>query len=410
MAVIRPCSGTGPQALSTFGLQQAVALLLLALAGAGPGFATPKKPPEETGAGGWPEISAEERSLSGVPQDPATDAVLLRNDREGKIIQSADDTVNLLQYHWRLKVLKPSGKAYAEVKIPADKYSRVSNIQARTVKADGTIVPVTPDQIFEKVVRQVGDFKLTEMVFDFPAVEPGAILEYRYDRRVDFLVSITPWYFEGPVFTLRSRVKQSIPMGMGYSILCDLCQGAKPEVADFRDGKSQGQSYTMELKNLPGYRAEDFMPPAREVSPRMEMVLQAWRGHMMSELGRQDRMFVDWASIAKYADVRYQAATKPATETLKSLVAAWTQGLNDPQEKTRAILQHVRHDFRYLPYRVVYGYSRPLDAVVKSGYADNEEKAVLLQAAMKAAGIASDIALVSGKDVGSLNPKFSSFT
>src|SRR5262249_43350063 len=43
-------------------------------------------------------------------------------------------------------------------------------------------------------------------------------------------------------------------------------------------------------------------------------------------------------------------------------------------------------------------------------YADNEEKAVLLQAALHAVGVDSDVALVSGKQAGGLNPKFASLT
>ncbi|MCI0407994.1 MAG: DUF3857 domain-containing protein [Acidobacteria bacterium] len=372
--------------------------------------ASPKKGQESASSGGWPEITAEERSLSSLPQDPGAAAVLLRNDRTGKIRKIADDTVNFLQYHWRLKVLKPAGKEFADVHLPAGKYSRVSNIQARTVKADGSVVAVAPDQIFQKVVRQVGDFKFIEWVFSFPAVEPGVILEYQYERRVDNLLSITPWYFEGGVFTVRSRVEQSVPKGMGYSILCDYCQGVKPEISPFREGKTEGQTYAVELKNLPGYREEIFMPPPREVSPRLEMVLQIWKGHILGGLGRQDSIFTDWAAIAKYVNANYQAGVKGGLEELKTLATTWTEGAADPTAKIQAVFRHVQRDFRYLPYDDVYGLVRPLQEILKSGYADNEEKAVLLQAALKVTGIDSDIALVSGKDAGTLNPKFASLT
>jgi uncharacterized protein DUF3857 len=385
-------------------------VLLIVLACRATLMAAPKKTQEAASSGGWPEITAEERSLSGIPQDPSASAVLLRNDRKGKIVKIADDTVNVLQYHWRLKVLKPAGKEFADVHIPAGKYSRVSNIQARTVKADGTVVAVAPDQIFQKVVRQVGNFKISEWVFSFPAVEPGAILEFQYERRVDYLASITPWYFEGQVFTVRSRVEQSVPAGMGYSILCDFCQGVKPEVSPFREGKTQGQTYSVELKSLPGYREEIFMPPPREVSPRLEMVLQIYKGIYFEQLGRQDSFFTDWASIAKFVNANYQAGVKGGLDALKSLVATWDEGAADPSEKLKAVFRHVQRDFRYIPYDDVFGTTRPLQEILKSGYADNEEKAVLLQAALKVAGMDSDIALVSGKDAGTLNPKFASLT
>src|SRR5437773_5147532 len=130
----------------------------------------------------WSEVPPEERSLKRVDQDPDADAVVLLNERNGKILKEADETLNVLDYHIRYKILTERGKRYGTFEIPAGKYSRVSNIRARTVKPDGTAIMVSPDQIFEKVVFQVADYKETAWVFHFPAVEQGVILEVRYDR------------------------------------------------------------------------------------------------------------------------------------------------------------------------------------------------------------------------------------
>src|SRR6266436_9078123 len=119
----------------------------------------------------WPEITPEERSLKRVDQDPEADAVVLLNERNGKILKEADEILNVLNYHLRYKILTERGKRYGEFEIPACKYSRVSNIRARTVKPDGTAIVVPSDQIFEKVVFQVADYKETAWVFHFPAVE-----------------------------------------------------------------------------------------------------------------------------------------------------------------------------------------------------------------------------------------------
>src|SRR5882762_9018499 len=112
----------------------------------------------------WPDIPPEERNLKRVEQDPDADAVVLLNERNGRILKPSDDIVNILDYHFRYKILTERGKRYGDVEIPAGKYSRVSNIRARTVKSDGTVVPVPPDQIFEKVTFQVGAYKETVWV------------------------------------------------------------------------------------------------------------------------------------------------------------------------------------------------------------------------------------------------------
>jgi hypothetical protein len=381
-----------------------LAMILAPPGGALMAYAAAK--PAASAPGDWPEISADERGLKGVPEEPEADAVILIKTRNGKIVEKGADTVNVLDYHWRIKILNERGKRYGEVRIPAQKYSRVSNLKARTVKPDGTIVPVAPDQIFEKVVLQVGEFKLTEWVFNFPAVEPGAILEYRYDRHDNFLRYVDPWYFAGPEFTLLSRVTQAVPAGAGYAVLCDLCSTTKPVITPWREGKAKGQLYSVELKRIRGYRDELMMPPEREVTPRLEMVLQSWKDVYWEPLGRQDSLFTDWGSVAKYADFYYQQAIKEGLGPLKPIVEEWVKGVADPEERMKTVVRHVQQDFRYIAWNSVIGRVGSIEGLIKNKAADNEEKAVLLVAALKTIGVNAQAALASGKDEGSVNPKF----
>jgi len=338
----------------------------------------------------WPEISPEERSLKRVDQDPEADAVVLLNERNGKILKEADEILNVLDYHLRYKILTERGKRYGEFEIPAGKYSRVSNIRARTVKPDGTAIVVPSDQIFEKVVFQVADYKETAWVFHFPAVEPGVILEVRYDRHDYSLLFIDPYYFPLSEFTLRSRMTQAIPEDMGYTVLCDLCpNNQQPTVSPWREGKAKGQMYTMELRDIPGYKSEDLMPPERDASPRLEMLLAHWKNRAIWGLGRQNRFFIDWPSVALYAWSYYQDAMKTGLSDIRPVVEGWVQGISDPQEKTKAVFRHVQRDFRYRPFERVFGASHSIAWILKNKIADNEDKAVLLMTALKAIGIDS---------------------
>src|SRR6266850_2304988 len=359
----------------------------------------------------WPDITPEERSIQRVEQDPDADAVVLVKERSGKILKRADDIVNVLDFHVRYKILTERGKRYGDVEIGADKYSRVSNLRARTVKPDGTVVPVAPDQIFEKVTFQVGDYRETAWVFHFPSVEPGAILEFRYDRHDNSLLYLDPFYFGGPEFTLRARMTQAIPEDMGYTVLCDLCpRNQSPTVSPWREGKAKGQMYTMELRDVPGYKEEELMPPPRDANPRLEMLLEHWKDRAIWGLGRQNRFFIDWASVALYAWSYYQDAMKTGLSDIKPVVEGWVQGITDPQEKIKVIFRRVQRDFRYRPFSHVYGSSHSIKSILKDRFADNEDKAVLLMTALKAIGIDSYTVLVSGKNGGSLNPKFFSFS
>jgi len=364
---------------------------------------------KEQAAGDWPPITPEERAMTRVEQDPESDAVILTKSRTGKILRKGDDTVNALNYHWRLKVLNERGKHFAEVHIPAQKFSRVSNIQARTIKPDGTVVSVATDQIFEKLVSQVGGFKRTEWVFNFPAVEPGAILEYKYERFDDFLLFLDPWYFDDSEYTLHSLASQVLPGDMAYSLMRQNSD-IQPVITDWREGKMKGRVYTLEQRDVPPFRDELFMPPRREVSPRLEFLLTGWAGRYSDALGRQDRLFIDWPSVAKYSRFYYQEGMKKGQSQFKTMVEGWVQGIQDPQEKIRSVVRHIQRDFSYLDFDNVLGYSRTVETIMKEKNADNEEKAVLLSTALKMAGLEAHVALVSGKQAGSVNPKFFSLS
>lgn len=358
----------------------------------------------------WPPISPEEKSLVRLTQDPEADAVVLNNERIGKMTQKGDQRVNVLDYHVRMKVLTERGKEYAEVRIPAGKYSRVENIQARTVLKDGRVVPVPADQVFQKVVAKVGGFKETAWVFNFPQVEPGAIIEYRYRRYDDRMVFLDPFFFAGPEFTLRAKVSQAVPGDMSYAILCELCPDSMPPTREtWREGKLNGYKYVRELRDLPGYRGEGFMPPARDANPRLEMLLTGWRNVVIWGIDRQDRFFVDWASVARYAAAYYQEAMKDMGD-MKKLVGEWTAGLADEDAKIRSVYRHVQLDFRYNASDQVFAGSRALKDIIKDRVADNEEKAVLLIAALKAIGVTAHPALVCGRHGGSLHAKFYSLS
>ncbi|HKB06726.1 MAG TPA: DUF3857 domain-containing protein [Candidatus Polarisedimenticolia bacterium] len=380
--------------------------LLIAVWGGGPIHAAKEKAAE----GDWPPITDAERNLKRVEQDPEADAVVLDNERSGKIQKKGSDTVNVLTYHWRLKVLTDRGKRYGEVHIPAQKYSRVSNIQARTIKPDGSVLPVAQDQIFEKVTRQIGTFKWTEWVFNFPAVEPGAIIEYRYDRYDNNLLFIDPFYFEGEEFTVHSKFVQGLPGDMSYSVVRLNTGDVQPAVTDWHEGKIKGKLFTLELSNLQGYKDEVLMPPRRDVSPRLEMVLKGWAGYAWKALARQDRVFIDWPSVAKWARFYYFEAMQKGQGEYKTLVDSWAQGVADPQEKIKTVVRHVQQDFAYIPWDTVIGASRPLETLLKEHNADNEEKAVLLLAALKVIGVEGSIALVSGRNVGAFSPNYFSLS
>jgi hypothetical protein len=380
-----------------------VILALIAAAGAFGGALAKNKNAD------WPEITAAEKAITSVPGDPAAPAVILRHTRDGKMVMRGRWMTNVLDYHWRLKVLNDRGKDFSAVEIPANKWSRVDDVRARTVKADGTIVPVREDQIFEKVVTKARGVRETEFVFNFPAVEPGAILEYAYERETTSLVFVEPWFFSGEAYTVLSRVSQAVPTEAHYQILCERCPNPDPDRADWKEGKVRGKLLTVEMHDVPADHREIMMPPQREILPRFEMILRGWTYTHWDALGRDDALFADWDSVARYFSYYYRGAYMLDEVAVTQVVSGWTAGIDDPEGRVRAVFRHVQADFRYEEASYVIARTRTIAEILKARSADNEEKAVLLVAALRALKLEPMIALVAGLDKGPLYANYFSF-
>ena len=355
----------------------------------------------------WPEITAEEKGLTSVPGDPDAVAVILQHTRDGAIIPEGKGLVNLINYHKRIKILKPAGsEKYGQVEIETTKRWRAENLEARTVKADGTVVPVAADQIFEKVLEKGRGRKVTALVFNFPAVEPGAILEYRFQRHSKNLILIDSWQFSDDEYTILSRMTQAVPAESNYMYMCDKCPNPDPQVADWKEGRDRGKKFTLEMRGVPPVRHEIFMPPPRDANPRFEMFLRAWNNVMWDQLGRTGNLFTDWPSVAKFCDFDYRRSYMINQTAIAPLVADWTQGAASQDDKIRAIFRHVQSDLRLDEEDFVNGSVRSIPDILKSGEADNEEKPMILLAALRVIGLEPMMALVAGWNKGMLHPDF----
>jgi hypothetical protein len=121
----------------------------------------------------------EELKMTADPKAPGADAVYLN------IEEIANDPPHFQSFYARIKVLTEKGKELATVEVPYLRgNSKIDDIKARTIHADGTVIPLVgkPEDLLvsKNKEREVG-----RKVFTLPSVEVGSILEYRYDLRYD---------------------------------------------------------------------------------------------------------------------------------------------------------------------------------------------------------------------------------
>lgn len=148
--------------------------------------------------------SPEELKMTEDPKAPGAAAVYLN------VEESTDDPSHQIIVYERIKVLTEKGKELATVQVPyLNGNSRITSIQARTIHADGTVIPLVgkPEELLIfKTASKDGDFEVDRKVFNLPSVEVGSILEYRYVVSYDeYLVSSPEWKIQKPYFVHKAH-------------------------------------------------------------------------------------------------------------------------------------------------------------------------------------------------------------
>jgi len=187
-----------------------------------------------------------------------------------------DDQLHFLSIYERIKVLTEKGKELATIHVP---YVRgrdtVTDIQGRTIHADGSIVPLTakPSDLMDYKVK---DFQVDSVVFTLPSAEVGSILEYRLKiRSGDSHVSEPTWNIQGeyPVVKAHYSFHPYTPYGVqssGGKTLTRLMWSTRLAPGVELAHEDRKDIYSLDLADIPAAPNEDWMPPLNTLKWRVE--------------------------------------------------------------------------------------------------------------------------------------------
>jgi hypothetical protein len=146
----------------------------------------------------------EELSMTSLPGYPGVAAVVLYRE------EITHDDLNVVDHYDRIKILTQDGKKYANVELPFvttnvdNQYGandkKLGEIQARTIHADGTVIPFT-GKPYLKVMEKGKGIKYQAKIFTLPDAEVGSIIEYHYATRIaDDRFKSPAWIIQGELY------------------------------------------------------------------------------------------------------------------------------------------------------------------------------------------------------------------
>ncbi len=269
------------------------------------------------------EPTQDELKMTADPKSPGAAAVFLN------VEEVTDDTLHYHMVYARIKVLSEKAKGLANVEIRHQRGTfKVTDIKARTIHADGTVIPLTgkPEDL---LVAKKGNAELGEMVFTLPGVEVGSILEYRYQIRYDDNQCSSPfWEIQRPYFVHEAHYAFTPFKGFlsgSQSITSHYLVDAKGNVennllwaAHLPPGVTIKTDaigrFSIEVEDIPPIPAEQWMPPVESFLYRVFFYYKA-------AYNGQDFWITEAKNWSKDVD-HFAEPTKPIRDAVAGLIAS----------------------------------------------------------------------------------------
>ncbi len=283
----------------------------------------------------WRPINPDELALKQSKTDANADAeAFFRDVRIENALNGAFQ--NVTSTYIRIKIFNERGREkYSNIKIEYQGKAHVSDVSARTIHPDGTIIDVKRDAIFDKVEVKKGGLKVKVVSFAFPSVEPGSIIEYRWtENEGEGLYRYIPLDVQTdfPVDEVTFHVKPAtnayvaMPMMRVMNFGCDPIKGQV-------DSKG---FYPFTVRNVPAYHEEPFSPPGRSS--------KKW---MLIYYEENDKVGKDkyWTSIGKQENAKAKEQIKISGEMKQTALEVVSKGKTD-DEKLALLAEYCRKNIK----------------------------------------------------------------
>ena len=201
---------------------------------------------------------------------------------------------------------------------------KISDIAARTIKTDGSIVELKKEDIFDRTVVKTSGLKYKSKSFAMPAVEPGCVIEYRWREtrvRTDAQNVRLNFQRDIPVQRVQYLVKPYAYEDYTFNSL--MMHGNATKWTKDKSG-----FYSTSMTNVPALHDESRMPPEDEV----KMWMLVFYKRSTDDRSNPDKY---WSELGKYFYDQTKSLIKPNDDVKKMAASLVADAKNDDEKLER---------------------------------------------------------------------------
>ncbi len=282
----------------------------------------------------WKPVDPAELASKTPVVDKDADAEVLSWDVLIDDSHSSRQSELSFQNYVRIKIFTERGKdAQSKVDIRYDE-TRITEIAARVIRPDGSIVVLQNKDIFDRVITKSNGAKVNAKSFALPGVQPGSIIEYRWRAAYP-----NGGYFTYVLGRTRLDFQRDIPVRqVSYNLKPYEGMRYQPFNMEAKFVKNKDGSYQIGMTNVPAFTEEPHMPP--EDAVRSWLLL-----YKADDMRREPEKY--WKDYGRKLYQETKDSMKVSDE-IKSAVAGIIGDAATPEEKLHRIYDFCRTKIKNL--------------------------------------------------------------
>ncbi len=280
-------------------------------------------------------ISREEIDLKVCPFDKDADAVVVLHEA----FSDYDTQHRLLTYHHiKLKILTSKGFPSASVIIPfyrQNDFEAIDQVEGMTFNVTGNAQIEKSKLERKSIFTQNENDRIGKVVFTFPAVQAGSIIEYKYRSTMKHYGGLDEWVFQDRLPVMKSKYTLIILPNTEFAYRVKKSDDFAVEV---KKDKSDGSIF-FGMENIPGLGEEPYMDSRNDYLQKVTFQLSGY------EMGSQSskKYLTSWEEVTKELLTTKEFGSQmgkniPGTEDFITRIKA----IASPEERMKSVFNFVR--------------------------------------------------------------------